>query len=604
MSAEDTRPDYGHSIVFGHTIRYVSASSISAFDPNQEGGCHRRYWFEKIDGKKPPEKTWQNTGKKEHKSLEHYFKTGENILGPVVRHGMRFIPEPGNDLIVEEGFGDYKAALAARDRMLAGVGTKEEVERHGLAFFGIPLMGAMDLRHRRGVWLDDKGSRNQDPPGTAEINDWKTSGDVKKWAKTEEGLVMTVQMPVYARATLHVWPDLRFVRISHGYFGTKKRESKKVSRLLDLDTIYRRGEDIQCTVAAMVDVAKETDHRKIEPNIRACGDFRGCPHQPYCERPQASLSTLLQIGGAQMASLFDMMKQPTQTNGAMPLPSVPSTTAPTAPSAVDPIAIARQKIAAGMMRFDPSGIVFDREGADSGWVQRPPTQFELVAFATPAAPVAPPHIGAINPPDSPPFDPVAAAAPLPAEVIANIEDPEIKVRAEAHALASAQQQAAEAAANPEAAKTGGRCLTGGTEISVTPKEATSRKKSCPSCGKEFRLKDGDFNIDFTGIIVPRHNLPKVDAPPAPKPPAATNPANGVPGIPGSAPAAHNHSMAPIVSSAVPPSPLLPEALAFSVDYVGRNTSRSIVFHVDVVALSRMTPTEVQAVMQTLSMVKR
>src|SRR4029078_7044149 len=126
--------------------------------------------------------------------------------------------------------------------------------------------------------------REEKPYCTAEINDWKTTSSISDWAKDEQGLIDTIQMPLYAKATIWDWPDIEFVRISHGYFGTYKREAKKVSILLDRDIIERRGEYISNTVRKMIQVAKETDPDKVEYNLKACPEYKGCPYASICVR--------------------------------------------------------------------------------------------------------------------------------------------------------------------------------------------------------------------------------------------------------------------------------------------------------------------------------
>jgi hypothetical protein len=530
-------------VVFGNVLRYVSASSIASFDPQQEGGCHRRFWWEKIAGKKPPETSWQTKGVDVHGEVEHYIKTGENVLGVVARSAMHFLPHPGDDLLVEAHFGQWELALAARDALIAG--KPGAPSRFVTSFHNIPLMGQMDLRHRRGEWLDDHGLLLKDPPNTAEIVDWKTTSDVPQWAKTAEGLTRTVQMPLYAKATTFVWPDLEFVRLSHGYMGTKRREAKKVSILMDRQQIDRRVEEIGVIVGAMIQVARETDVLKVEPNLVACDAFRGCPHAAYCDRPAYGVKQLLGVGENMSGGFFDaFMKQP-PTNGvpAVPTPDVQYeaavaaekvklvATAPPPPLPVaDPAAAAYAKIVAGTLRYDGAQ-VYDRAGADTGWLMRPASEAEKAAFArfAPPAPPVPPTPIAVNPPDVPAYDPIAAADPLPAETIARIEDPVLRERAETHAAAHAQRET-----NGVAPKAGGRCPAGGNLLPVSAKESASRRTQCGMCGKEFKIKDGDFTADFTSITVPRHNAMKV-ASPAASAPAAPAP-DAFPPLPTAVPA--------------------------------------------------------------------
>src|SRR3990167_1922896 len=152
-----TKPQYGPAVV-NHKLRYLSASAISAFDPEQTGGCPRRWYFEKILGKKAPPSKAQDTGTEVHAQIQHYLVTGENVLGAIALQGKKFLPQPGKDLIVEQDFGDWKTALAARDLILEGL--RSNPEDHTLTARTIPIVGAIDLRHRRHVWIDSDGNEH------------------------------------------------------------------------------------------------------------------------------------------------------------------------------------------------------------------------------------------------------------------------------------------------------------------------------------------------------------------------------------------------------------------------------------------------------------
>ena len=75
-------------------LRQVSASQISKFDPSQQGGCNRRWYFDKVLGIGEPSTKSQEAGTSIHSEIEHYLLTGDNTLGRVAQSGMRFIPQP------------------------------------------------------------------------------------------------------------------------------------------------------------------------------------------------------------------------------------------------------------------------------------------------------------------------------------------------------------------------------------------------------------------------------------------------------------------------------------------------------------------------------
>ena len=154
-----------------------------------------------------------------------------------------------------------------------------------------------------------------------------------------------------------------------------------------------------------------------------------------------------------------------------------------------------------------------------------------------------PRIDAVNPPDAPRRDPVERAAPLPPEVIAGISDPEVRARAEQHAVShAAMDAAARAAAGPGEVKTAGRCPGGGKErrVQLDADSLATRKWKCPvaGCGKVLGIKPAKEGDAWVATI-PGHNFPKSEegvgaavVPAIPSIPAAAVPA--IPSIPSSA----------------------------------------------------------------------
>ena len=72
-------------------LERVSVSQIASFDPTQPAGCPRRWWFRYVAGKPEPETASKSKGKDFHTSIEHYLKTGEDVLSPEVRAGKHLI---------------------------------------------------------------------------------------------------------------------------------------------------------------------------------------------------------------------------------------------------------------------------------------------------------------------------------------------------------------------------------------------------------------------------------------------------------------------------------------------------------------------------------
>lgn len=274
-----TPPVVDRRTVVDGQIRRLSVSQVSIFDPNQYAGCNRRWWFRYVAGIKEPETAAQQKGTDIHAGIKHYLKTGEDVLPMIVRVGKHIIPEPGPDLLVEHEF---------------------TIENRLLVADGVPFVGAIDLAHRRGTYLNDQGILRDDPPRTAEVEDWKSSADVAQYAKRGDQLIDTVQMVGYGVVISELWPEIEMVRLSHGYFQTRgKRYSEKRTALFPLETVKDKWQDVHSTVRAMKDVAREKDGMKVAPSWEACNAYRGCPHRERCPRsPEQAIVDLFGKGNA------------------------------------------------------------------------------------------------------------------------------------------------------------------------------------------------------------------------------------------------------------------------------------------------------------------
>ena len=114
-------------------------------------------------------------------------------------------------------------------------------------------------------------------------------------------------------------------------------------------------------------------------------------------------------------------------------------------------------------------------------------------------------IGAVNPPDATAGGPLEDARALPPEAIAEITDPALREKAEAHARAHAEKAAKEAAEKPQ--KAGGRCPGGGQLVAITQNAKGKQRLLCGICGEERRVPK-DVVPGTTSAPMPGHNLPK------------------------------------------------------------------------------------------------
>jgi hypothetical protein len=220
----------------------LSPSQIEAFDPDTTWGCNRAWWFKYVQKIQGPPDASQQLGTDVHAQIEHYIKTGQNVLGKIAMSGKAIID--GIKLLnpVIEGDISYP--------------------------FGEDLMrGRVDVRL-------------VSPP---RIVDWKTTSSIEKYAKTPGDLRKNTQMLIYAdwhRKQNGVIPSLM-----HVYFQTKGNVPavEVLTHITEeqLDTGIAR---IKKLVEQIHVVAEQKTVQEITPNLRACDVGRGCPFRHVCPR--------------------------------------------------------------------------------------------------------------------------------------------------------------------------------------------------------------------------------------------------------------------------------------------------------------------------------
>lgn len=276
----DRAQNFGHAVEAGE-VRYFSPSSLTAADPNQYGGCLRRWFFKYVLGKKEPFTASQKKGVEVHDQIERYLKTGDKLLGSIAMAGARFIPAPGPTNQVE-------FSMVETER----VGELDIIRKAPLTAAGKPVVGFGDLLIRNAeTWINEEGEHRPNRPNTVEPIDWKTTSKLDN-AKPAAALVETIQMPGYGEwAARTNGTPIDWVRLSHVTFQTTGRATAiKRSALVSREEVARRWELAEGVARSCIDAARETDAAKVPGNKRACGAYRGCPHADYC--PIASESSL------------------------------------------------------------------------------------------------------------------------------------------------------------------------------------------------------------------------------------------------------------------------------------------------------------------------
>lgn len=274
-------------MVVNGQIERLSVTQITAFDTKQYGGCKRRWFFRYVMGFEEPQTVAKDTGTKLHKEVEHYLITGEDVLKPIARAGKHFLPipkEPGSR--IELYFNDM---LKAR---------------------GIPLHGYMDNIRLADTYIDSSGEERQSPYLTVEVQDWKSTSKLQ-YAKRASTLIDTIQMPTYGMVGLLFFPEVQVVRLSHVYFQTQgKHLAQKETAAWPVERIRQRWDAIELIVDEMIDVARDTDPMRVEPNWDSCTAYGNCPHRERC--PRSVDQTLLDLfrlkGDHNMPSLLNKNK--------------------------------------------------------------------------------------------------------------------------------------------------------------------------------------------------------------------------------------------------------------------------------------------------------
>lgn len=258
MSEASATPARAYAVVDGE-IKAFSASQGRLYMM-----CPRAWHFNKVQRKKMPQTKAANEGDQHHKRVETYLNTGLDVLDKWERIGVQHMPIPGPDLLVEEKFGE----------------TPLEAE-------GVKFTGKIDCITPREL-----------PHGVLKIQDWKFSGEPRKWsAKAEELTDVTTdvgfQTVGYAKWALNArarfgW-NFEQLELEHVYFAMKGRpDSFPVRARIDVESVERQWEDkVRPLMREIKDVAKETDWTKVPAATdeqESCRKYgRLCPFYAECK---------------------------------------------------------------------------------------------------------------------------------------------------------------------------------------------------------------------------------------------------------------------------------------------------------------------------------
>ncbi len=265
-------------------IEQTSVSQVTSYDPAQEGGCPRRFWFERVNDLKPEQDNAQSEGSKGHALFAAWFATGQ-MPAKRVKMGKHVtaailkgeLPKPGGDLLVEERFdGQPMWRPVVDDEGQPVLDDDGEPKREWVPLdkantywlAGIPWDGAIDLAYRRGP--------------RPVILDLKFGSDPDANAKRNDQLIKTVQMPIYVHSQMPYWPDAREYEIQHYNIKRSGIHSFMRRAVVTVDQVLERTAQIADLVEEMKGVALATSQDDVPFNRRSCHSWLGCPHQSIC----------------------------------------------------------------------------------------------------------------------------------------------------------------------------------------------------------------------------------------------------------------------------------------------------------------------------------
>ncbi len=282
---------HGKAVVVGE-VRYTSVSALELAH-----SCLRRWRYRYVEGIKDEEDddpdSPLNRGNRCHAELAEYLTTGNRSkLSSIPLAGVHLLPKPdlvANDLVVEfdivPDLPDGKSGLA-QAKLRAG---------------GIPLVGAIDLMHKRegncGVSdiMDMK-----DPPGVLKLEDHKFPNTLNN-IKGKNDLVKTLQMAGYAKWGFETFGpgNLEQVRLSHNYFPVRGNPLK-VTTLVDREQVENTWKLADAIAVSIRDAAKEATPDRVDFNTRACRAYnRDCPAKSVCKATSHnSLSSIFGVTAA------------------------------------------------------------------------------------------------------------------------------------------------------------------------------------------------------------------------------------------------------------------------------------------------------------------
>lgn len=288
-------------------VNRFTASMLDQMDPDAPFGCHRKHWFVEgplqLRGFSGNEAT--ELGDLIHKGNESFLESKGTV------NSLHPLALPGKDLIAE-----YIPRIIGVEHKFKG----------GLFTDGIPYSGRIDL-------LAYPSEQDKADGVQAEVVDWKTTSNIEKWAKTHFEIRIATQPVIYGEWFYRTLAEnLNPIRISLVYFQTKGA-AKCVPRsaVVTREHVAEQFVRVESLARTALDISKETDINKVEPNLAVCDVAFGCPFRDRCPRSPPDPFGLLKRK-EDMPSIFEKFKAiQTTASGAPAAPPPPPVEKPLPP---------------------------------------------------------------------------------------------------------------------------------------------------------------------------------------------------------------------------------------------------------------------------------
>lgn len=231
-----------------HRVKHVSASQITTFRD-----CPRKWYLNKIVGLQSPSTSATELGSQVHATLEAYLRGETDVIGTedeiaeIAQSGAEHLPNRGEHLEIELSLEEH---MPLRDAPVL-------------------VKGFVDL-------IDHSND---------EIIDHKTSSN-KRYTKSQRELKINVQLMMYAEAYFQRHPDKEKVTLTHIYYGTKTRWSKRVSVTVSREHVRQQWEQIKATIEDMMHASCAGNASDVYAEYDSCGKYGGCPFRGACFNAQ------------------------------------------------------------------------------------------------------------------------------------------------------------------------------------------------------------------------------------------------------------------------------------------------------------------------------